>query len=68
MYLRSIGRHFTQMNAYFLAMNSKRCNWYSSEVTVLTEKVEEKLDLIRSEFSDIAIASQTQRRMLRGWR
>ena len=36
------------------------------EITVLTEKVEEKLDLIRSKFSDIAIASQTQRRMLRG--
>ena len=26
MYLRAIGRHFTQMNAYFLAMNSKRCS------------------------------------------
>ena len=25
MYLRAIGRHFTQMNAYFLVMNSKRC-------------------------------------------
>ena len=25
MHLRSIGRHFTQMNAYFLVMNSKRC-------------------------------------------
>ena len=46
----------------------RKTNWYSSEITVLTEKVEEKLDLIRSEFSDIAIASQTQRRMLRGWR
>ena len=25
MYLRTIGRHFTQMIAYFLVMNSKRC-------------------------------------------
>ena len=25
MYLRSIGRHFTQMNAYFLVMNGTRC-------------------------------------------
>ena len=25
MYLRIIGRHFTQMVAYFLVMNSKRC-------------------------------------------
>ena len=25
MYLRAIGRHFTQMNAYFLVMNSKMC-------------------------------------------
>ena len=39
-----------------------------SEITVLTEKVEEKLDLIRSKFSEKTIASQTQRRMLRGWR
>ena len=46
----------------------RKTNWSSSEITVLTEKVEEKLDLIRSKFSDIAIASQTQRRMLRGWR
>ena len=26
MYLRAIGRGFTQMTAYFLVMNSKRCN------------------------------------------
>ena len=26
MYLRDAGRRFTQMNAYFLVMNSKRCN------------------------------------------
>ena len=26
MYLRAVGRRFTQMNAYFLVMNSKRCN------------------------------------------
>ena len=26
MYLRAIGRHFTQMNAYFLVMKSKRCS------------------------------------------
>ena len=26
MHLRAIGRQFTQMNAYFLVMNSKRCN------------------------------------------
>ena len=26
MYLRTIGRRFTHMNAYFLLMNSKRCN------------------------------------------
>ena len=25
MYLRAVGRRFTQMNAYFLVMNSKRC-------------------------------------------
>ena len=25
-YLRTIDRRFTQMIAYFLAMNSKRCN------------------------------------------
>ena len=25
MYVRTIGRRFTQMNAYFLVMNSKRC-------------------------------------------
>ena len=25
MYLRAAGRRFTQMNAYFLLMNSKRC-------------------------------------------
>ena len=25
MHLRAIGRQFTQMNAYFLVMNSKRC-------------------------------------------
>ena len=27
MYLRTIGRRFAQMIAYFLVMNSKRCNW-----------------------------------------
>ena len=27
MYLRAIGRGFTQMIAYFLVMNSKRCNY-----------------------------------------
>ena len=26
MYLHAVGRRFTQMNAYFLVMNSKRCN------------------------------------------
>ena len=26
MYLRAVGRRFTQMNAYFLVMNSKRCS------------------------------------------
>ena len=26
MYLRAVGRCFTQMNAYFLVMNGKRCN------------------------------------------
>ena len=26
MYLRAVGRRFTQMNAYVLVMNSKRCN------------------------------------------
>ena len=26
MYLRTIGCRFTQMNVYFLVMNSKRCN------------------------------------------
>ena len=26
MYLRAVGRLFTQMNAYFLVMNSKRCS------------------------------------------
>ena len=26
MYLRAVGRRFTQTNAYFLVMNSKRCN------------------------------------------
>ena len=26
MHLRAIGRQFTQINAYFLVMNSKRCN------------------------------------------
>ena len=25
MHLRAVGRRFTQMNAYFLVMNSKRC-------------------------------------------
>ena len=25
MYFRAVGRRFTQMNAYFLVMNSKRC-------------------------------------------
>ena len=25
MYLHAVGRRFTQMNAYFLVMNSKRC-------------------------------------------
>ena len=28
----------------------RKTNWSSSEITVLTEKVEEKLDLIRSKF------------------
>ena len=26
MYLRTVGRRFTQMIAYFVVMNSKRCN------------------------------------------
>ena len=26
MYLRAVGRRFTQINAYFLVMNSERCN------------------------------------------
>ena len=30
MYLRTIGRGFTQMIAYFLVMNSKMCNINSS--------------------------------------
>ena len=30
----------------------RKTNWSSSELTVLTEKVEKKLDLIRSKFSD----------------
>ena len=30
----------------------RKTNWSSSEITVLTEKVEEKLDLIRSKFSN----------------
>ena len=29
MYVRVIGRRFTQMNAYFLVMNSKRCIYTS---------------------------------------
>lgn len=30
----------------------RKTNWSDSEITVLTERVEEKLDLIRSKFSD----------------
>ena len=32
MHLRDIGRQFTQMNAYFLVMNSKRCNRLEEEL------------------------------------
>ena len=31
---------------------SRKTNWSDSEITVLTEKVEENLDLIRSKFSN----------------
>ena len=36
MYLRAVGRRFTQMNAYFLVMNSKRC------ITALNNKCSSK--------------------------
>ena len=29
MYLRAVGRRFTQVNAYFLVMNSKRCSKFN---------------------------------------
>ena len=38
MYLRTIGRRFTQMIAYFLVMNSKRCTKSFSHV-LLTSRV-----------------------------
>ena len=42
MYLRTIGRRFTQMITYFLVMNSKKCSKYnnrgSEELTLKKEK------------------------------
>ena len=35
MYLRAVGRCFTQMNAYFLVMNSKRCRTEEIQLTAL---------------------------------
>ena len=39
MYLRSIGRRFTQMIAYFLVMNSKRITLRINEVTIFLKFV-----------------------------
>ena len=36
MYLRAVGRRFTQMNAYFLVMNSKRCTMAAATSALLT--------------------------------
>ena len=43
MYLRAIGRHFTQMDAYFLIMNSKRC-------TIINEVMSYECPLRECEF------------------
>ena len=57
MYLRATGRRFTKMNAYFLVMNSKRCNkikWFMTHIF--------RLDLI------IIIKSpRTSRRIRPSW-
>ena len=45
----------------------RKTNWSDSEITVLTEKVEENLDLIPGG-PNFPITSLTQRRTLRGWR
>ena len=34
MHLRAIGRQFTQINAYFLVMNSKKCIVYTYRATI----------------------------------
>ena len=39
MYLRSIGRHFTQMNAYSLVMNSKSTRTHGSTCLSLKGKI-----------------------------
>ena len=41
MYLRAVGRRFTQMNAYFLVMNSKRCTIYCITITVGPREIED---------------------------
>ena len=59
MYLRAVGRRFTQMNAYFLVMNSKRCiedvivhehlglTFDRAHISKMHQKASKKLNLLK---------------------
>ena len=49
MYLRAIGRGFTQMIAYFLVMNSKRCNPKVLDLTL--EQLKDNIKQLTGEIS-----------------
>ena len=53
MHLRAIGRQFTQMNAYFLVMNSKRCRRAYKRRTTRLPKQRASYDEMRQRLKDI---------------
>ena len=63
MYLRAVGRQFTQMNACFLVMNSKRCSYLNTDLSWLPPLYFSFHRFVVT-FSSVVAVSRTRSRIL----